>query len=137
MADPDERFTRLVGLWLDAYEEIAKTLRHLPDPIVLPPVTRDIDMIERMVDAAAEASVILYDREESSGSDVYRFLAEALLFWLAAFDVIGWDQVAPDAAWRAEAVLLTLRQAAGQAVIAAEWLRSGPPMPPPMPYSPN
>lgn len=128
---PEDRFMRLTGLWLETYEELAKTLRNLPDPITLPPVTSDQEMIRRMTDAAGEASAILFDREETAQNGINQFLANALLFWLAAFDMIGWSEIDPEPAWRAEAVLLVLRQATSQAVVATEWLRNGPPMPPP------
>ena len=124
------RFERLAALWLETYEEIGKTLRRLPEPISLPPLAHNDDTIDRLIEAAATAAEILYDRAETSDDPApYQMLANALLLWLAAHDVFG-VLLAETTSWRIEALLLTLRHATGQAVIAAQWLRQGPPMPP-------
>lgn len=137
MTDTDH----VTDLWLATYEQIAKTLRSLPDPITLPPLVLDEGMVDRITVAACEASAALYERAEGETGPLgpHRILADALLFWLAAFDGIGWLRAEIDYGqpWRLDATLVVLRQAVTQTVAAAQWLNDGPPTPPPADHTAN
>ena len=82
----EELFLALISHWVKAHQGLVKLLQELPVPIQVPTTLgADEEVMAMVLDAMGNAAEIVHDQPVDP--HVSGIIAQAILFWLAAYDV--------------------------------------------------
>lgn len=111
----EERVAELIANWAEFQIGLIKLLLELPVPISIPGLGPDL--IKTSLDATAHAARIVYDQPITPrAADM---IAQAITFWLSAYDLIRAFDTEPTP-WREAAASLALQQTAALCILALE-----------------
>lgn len=113
----EEKVKDLLAHWAELYNGLVKLLAQLPIPISIPVLGKDLT--KTTLDHVARAATIIHDQPITPQAQ--DLIAQALTFWLAAYDLIAvFDQTRVP--YREVAATLTLQQVAVLSILAIQEL---------------